>query len=74
MFGTIRPGDRIRFPYTNHRGVTEERDVIVQSIQYGSNEHYPEPQWFLGCYDCSRKGYRSFAVNRIDPTKVEKIA
>ena len=69
----IRMGQALRFNYTNHRGVTEQREVAFGAIQYGSNDYYPEPQWFLYCYDRSRGAMRSFALNRIDPNELELV-
>lgn len=63
---TLKPGERLRFDYLNHRDVLEKRDAIFQGLDYGDNEWYPEPQWFMRCYDIDRDADRSFALSRID--------
>jgi predicted DNA-binding transcriptional regulator YafY len=67
------PGDVLRFDYENHRGVTATRKVTFMGLDFGENEWYPEPQWFMRCWDGSRNGYRSFALTRIDGLKIEVI-
>jgi predicted DNA-binding transcriptional regulator YafY len=62
----LLPGTRINFEYFNHRNVVERRDVIFKGLDYGENEWYPEPQWFMRCYDMVRNADRSFALDRID--------
>lgn len=59
------PGDRLEFEYMNHRGVVEQRNVIFKGVDYGENEWYVEPQWFLRCHDTARNAPRSFALARI---------
>jgi len=70
---TFLPGQRLRFDYTNHRDVTERRDVIFKGLDYGDNEWYPERQWFVRCYDCDRDADRSFALSRIDGSAIEVV-
>lgn len=65
------PGQKLRFEYTNHRNVTETREVVFKGLDYGDNEWYTERQWFLRCWDSSRQAYRSFALNRIDAERIE---
>lgn len=60
---TFKPGDRLEFTYDNHRGETRKRKVELIGVDYGCNEFYPSPQWFLRCYDREREGViRSFAL------------
>lgn len=73
LIKTLRPGQRIRFPYLNHKDLMETRDVVFQGVQYGANEYYPKPEWFLHCYDLDRQAFRSFAVSRIAPSTVELL-
>ena len=68
---TFLPGKRLRFDYLNHRDVLEHRDVIFRGLDFGTNEWYPEPQWFMRTYDCVRQADRSFALARIDGNAVE---
>lgn len=63
---TLRLGAVVRFLYTNHRDVTEQRRVVVLGLQFGSNEYYREPQWLLQTFDLERKNFRSFALAKID--------
>lgn len=72
MFLTFKAGDTIRFPYKNHRGENAIREVIFHGIDYGSNEWYPEAQFFLRCYD-PQKGARSFAIANIDAAQMEVV-
>jgi hypothetical protein len=67
----IERGTRLRFAYTNWQNENEIRNVIVVGLQYGSNEWHPEPQWFVHCWDPSRKNYRSFALAKIDVLTLE---
>lgn len=67
---TLRPGHVLTFPYENYRGEVQERVVRFESVQFGSNEWYPEPQWFLHCFDFEKQAQRSFALNQIDPSKI----
>lgn len=64
---TIDYGTRLRFEYTNWRNETEVRNVVFSGLNHGSNEWYPEPQWFIHCWDPSRQSYRSFALDKIEP-------
>lgn len=62
---TFRPGKQARFEYTNHRGETETRNVIFESLDYGRNEWYPDYQWFLSGFCLDRQSRRSFALSKI---------
>jgi len=65
------PGQRLRFDYVNYRGEAETRDVIFKGLDFGANEWYPDPQWFMLCYDVARKAVRSFALAKIDANAIE---
>lgn len=67
------PGEKLRFPYVNYRGVEEVRTVIFRGLDFGDNEWYPERQWFMRTWDTVRNGDRSFALAKIDPDKIEII-
>lgn len=62
----LHPGNVVKFEYTNHRGVTEERHVEVIGLDFGSNEWYPEDQWFMRGRCLDRDAIRSFALAKID--------
>lgn len=62
---TFTPGVVVVFDYDNHRGSADTRVVTFHSLQYGSNEYYPDAQWFLHGYCHDRKADRSFALARM---------
>lgn len=62
-----RLGSRLSFLYENYKGKTAERDVILLGLNYGSNEWYPEDQWFIHCWDNHKQACRSFALAKINP-------
>lgn len=59
-------GSYLEFQYTNHRGETKLRRVLVMGVDFGENEWYPQPQWLLRCWDIERNDWRSFALSNID--------
>lgn len=73
MIQPFHAGHQISFPYTNHRGETRVRVAEILGVDYGSNEWYPEPQWFLRCTDLEKNVTRSFALARIDPQEIRKL-
>lgn len=60
------PGQTLSFFYTNHRGERERRVVRFDGIDFGENEWYPEPQWFIRTWDYDREAPRSFAISKIE--------
>lgn len=72
LFG-LRPGFHVQFDYTNHEGKFGTRTVLFQSLDFGSNEWYPEPQWFLSGMCLERRARRSFALAKIDGSKVRLV-
>lgn len=70
---TFRVGQHLRFMYHNHRGENEMRKVIFQGLDYGSNEWYREPQWFMRCHDIERNAIRSFSLARIDGSVIDIV-
>lgn len=64
-FVSAKPGDKLVFTYRNHRGEVEPRAVELIGVDYGSNEWYPEPQWFLRGRDMLKNAERSFAFANI---------
>lgn len=69
----VHPGAHISFEYFNHRDDTATRTVVFKSLEYGSNEWYPEPQWFMRCYDLDRGAERSFAILNITPGSLKVL-
>ncbi len=63
---TLFDGSFVSFDYTNHRGETKKREVRFRGLDFGSNEWYPERQWFLRGLDIKREVIRSFALSKID--------
>lgn len=73
MMHVFLPGQRLLFDYVNHRGEASKRDVIFKGLDYGENEFYTGPQWFVRCFDIAKGADRSFALGRIDGAKVEVV-
>lgn len=67
MFSFI-PGNQYQFRFRNYRGEDETRHVIFHGCDYGSNDYYPEPEWFIRCWDIERGESRSFVLRNIDTT------
>jgi predicted DNA-binding transcriptional regulator YafY len=64
----VAPGMNIRtvrITYKNWRGVTLDRDIIPNSIFFGTTEWHPEQQWFLVAFDKDKKEVRYFAMKDI---------
>jgi hypothetical protein len=58
--------DILIFKYLNHRGSTDMREVLFESVQYIREPGYGyEPGWFISGYDLHRKARRSFALANI---------
>ena len=64
------PDQRLSFPYVNYRFETSQRVVQFKGLDFGSNEWYPEEQWFMRCFDEEKNAYRSFALKRINPRAI----
>jgi hypothetical protein len=60
------PGEEYQFRFKNYRGEWETRHVIFRGADYGSNAYYPEPQWFIRCWDIERSESRSLVLTGID--------
>lgn len=69
-FKQIAPGVLLIFPYTNYKGDYSIRTATFVGIEYGSNEQYPEPQWFIRTWDLDKNAARSFALAKIDPAQI----
>ncbi len=60
----------LRFTYTNHRGITEEREVRPISIEFGKiNENKP-PCWMLRSFCRDRNCYRNFVMSKMRNIRV----
>jgi predicted DNA-binding transcriptional regulator YafY len=66
-------GTHLKFEYKNYRGETAMRNVQFRGLAYGSNEYYPEPQWFMVAWCHERQAIRSFALNLINPEGIEIV-
>jgi predicted DNA-binding transcriptional regulator YafY len=51
--------------YTNHRGQHAERNILPVSIEFGSTQWHPEPQWILVALDMDKRADRHFAMKDI---------
>ena len=52
----------LRFIYTNWKGNVSERHVTPITIDWGSTEWHPEPQWLLHAFDLDKGAERHFAL------------
>lgn len=68
---SIKPNTVWYFNYKNHRGETKRREVKFLTMQFGSNEYYPESSWFFFGWDYERQGHRSFEISRIELDSLE---
>lgn len=66
----FRAGNILEFSYENYKGVVSRRRVRLMGLDYGSNEWYPDDQWFARCYDLNKGAVRSFALAKIDAREV----
>jgi len=62
---------KVRFTYTNWRGVTEQRTVYARGIEFAATEWHPEPQWLLHarCLDWNED--RQFAMKDMADVRYE---
>lgn len=58
-------GKPITFTYTNWRGTTSVRHVVILSVEYGTTPHHNAAQWFVRCFDIDKKAERTFALSDI---------
>lgn len=63
-------GQIAQFEYTNYRGARGTRTLLVLGVQYGSNEYYPEPHFFLYGMDRDKGAMRSFAIDLIENLRI----
>lgn len=53
---------KVKFWYTNYKGVTEPRIVTPHQIEFGSTEWHQEEQWLLVGWCHDRQAFRKFAM------------
>ena len=56
---------RVIIDYTNWRGERYEREITPHSIEWGSNQWHPEPQFLMLAWCHKSKANKCFAVNKI---------
>lgn len=71
--------DAVKILYTNWRGETAVRSVVLPADSYAraprfeANEWHPEPQWLLTLYDVEKRGRRTFALAGIKAWGAEAV-
>lgn len=65
-FHDCQPGNAYVFTYTNYKSEVETRHVIFRTVSWGSNEFYPDLQFFFTGFDVDKKAVRSFSFAKID--------
>lgn len=53
---------KMHFTYTNYRGETDKREVIVHHIRHISTDWHPEKQWIMTALDVNKNAMRDFAM------------
>lgn len=56
----------VRFRYRNWRGEESIRTAVPISIDFGTTEYHPEPQWIMSAYDEDKQAHRDFALADCD--------
>lgn len=56
---------KVTFTYTNLAGEAEVRKGFLLAIVFGTYPTWPEPQFFLRCYDTQKNDYRTFPTARL---------
>jgi len=62
----FKPDELLHFDYINMAGDAKRRRCKFIGIDFGTNDQFQEPQFFLRCHDLDINAPRSFAINRID--------
>lgn len=74
QFQRIIPGNRIRFIYTNWKGITAVRECIFESIGVGVTEyHHKHPTWFINGLDQDKGERRQYDLAKIEVSSVEVL-
>jgi len=58
-------GNKVLIFYKNWKGDEKWREIIPQSIFFGSTKWHPENQWFLKALDVKKNEVRDFAMKDI---------
>lgn len=45
---------KLNVDYTNHRGERRRRNLIPLTLEFGSTNWHPQPQYFLVCVDTEK--------------------
>lgn len=64
---------RIRFIYTNWKGMTRERTVVAEGIELVQNETYPQPTWCLRAICADKNEIRDFSLKGIHPETIQHL-
>ncbi|MFZ4100006.1 MAG: WYL domain-containing protein [Chlamydiia bacterium] len=67
----LDPEQLVVIDYTNWRGERALRRIQPQSIQFGTTEWHPKPQWLLVAWDLDREALREFSLSDIHAWSVE---
>lgn len=54
------------FYYTNYKGERQLRNMIPLCLRYGIVPYHEGPQWFVECFDCNKRDYRTLALKDIE--------
>jgi hypothetical protein len=60
--------DEINVSYTNWRGETSVRRVLLSKIRFGTTEWHPEPTWLISAFDLDHpsKLWKEFDLTKCD--------
>lgn len=64
----------LTFTYRNYRGEVSERRVCPISVEFGSNQWHPEPQWLLRAFDLDKGEDRVFAMRDMEISRAARTA
>jgi len=68
----IEHGDILNFIYTNHKGETDVRKMIVDQLFLGSNEWHPKKQFLISGFDLDKGSMRCYAMKDMRHIVIEK--
>lgn len=71
LVSTVR--ERLRFTYTNWKGVVRERTVVAEGIALVMNDNYPQPTWCLQAICTAKNEFRSFSLAGIHPETITRL-
>lgn len=61
----FQPEKVVTITYTNHRGETSDRRIIIKGITWTETEWHPQEQYIVQAWDCDKDADRSFALKDI---------